>query len=206
LQTEHGLSERRACGAVSLQRSLYHYEPRPNADGPIVQLLLELAWQRPEQGFSKLFKAAASPGPRLEPQTCVPHLLQPETKQKPERQRRLPTRYPASLVVPEAMNECWSADFMRHSVEKGEADRMAAHAEWHNPRSAEARTLRQAARQASIDRARAEAAVQLRTQNGMRSFGVDTVPTRQQWIGPRPNYWGHDAERRCIDQSRRKTN
>jgi len=56
LQTEHGLSERRACAAVGLERSVYHYKPRPNADGPIVKLLLELAWQRPEQGFEKLFK------------------------------------------------------------------------------------------------------------------------------------------------------
>ena len=56
LQTEHGLSERRACNAVRLQRSVYHYVPRPNADGPIVKLLLELAWQRSEQGFAKLFR------------------------------------------------------------------------------------------------------------------------------------------------------
>ena len=55
LRTEHGLSERRACAAVGLERSVYHYEPRPNADEPIVKLLLELAWQRPEQGFGKLF-------------------------------------------------------------------------------------------------------------------------------------------------------
>jgi transposase InsO family protein len=50
------LSERGASAAVGLQRSVYHYEPRPNADGPIVKLLLELAWQRPEQGFGKLFQ------------------------------------------------------------------------------------------------------------------------------------------------------
>ena len=56
LRTEHGLSERRACAAVGLERSVYHYEPRPNADEPIVKLLLELAWQRPEQGFGKLFR------------------------------------------------------------------------------------------------------------------------------------------------------
>jgi hypothetical protein len=34
----------------------YQYEPRPNRDGPVIKLLLELAWQRPEQGFGKLFK------------------------------------------------------------------------------------------------------------------------------------------------------
>src|SRR5687768_10000558 len=30
--------------------------------------------------------------------------------------RRLPTRCPAPLVVPEAMNECWSADFMSDAL------------------------------------------------------------------------------------------
>jgi len=56
LETEHGLSERQACAAVGLPRSVYQYEPRANRDGPIIKLLLELAWQRPEQGFGKLFK------------------------------------------------------------------------------------------------------------------------------------------------------
>ena len=56
LRTEHGLSERRACAAVSLERSVYHYQPRPSADEPIVKLLVELAWQQPAQGFGKLFR------------------------------------------------------------------------------------------------------------------------------------------------------
>jgi len=43
LQTEHGLSEREACAAVGLPRSVYQYEPRANRDGPIIKLLLELA-------------------------------------------------------------------------------------------------------------------------------------------------------------------
>jgi putative transposase len=51
------LSERRACTAVGLQRSVYHYQPQPNGDQPIIKLLLELAWQRPEQGFGKLFRS-----------------------------------------------------------------------------------------------------------------------------------------------------
>ena len=28
----------------------------PNRDGPIIKLLRQLAWQRPEQGFGKLFR------------------------------------------------------------------------------------------------------------------------------------------------------
>jgi len=55
LRTEHELSERRACAAVGLERSVYHNRSRPKTDGPMVKLL-ELAWRRPEQGFGKLFK------------------------------------------------------------------------------------------------------------------------------------------------------
>jgi hypothetical protein len=70
-----------------------------------------------------------------------------------------------------------------------EANYRAAYAERINPSSWEARSLRQAANQASMERARAQAAVQLRDQNDMRSiYGnrVTTVPTREQWIRPGP--------------------
>ena len=87
LQIEHGLSERRACAAVGLDRSVYHYQPQPNADGPIVKLLLELGWQRPEQGFGKLFRRLRRPRPWLEPQTGPSHLLQPKAEQETERQK-----------------------------------------------------------------------------------------------------------------------
>jgi putative transposase len=56
LRTEHGLTERRACAAESLRRSVYRYRPRPNRDGEIIKLLLEMAHCRPEKGFVKLFK------------------------------------------------------------------------------------------------------------------------------------------------------
>jgi putative transposase len=115
LQTEHGLSERRACAAVSLERSVYHYEPRLNADGPIVKLLLELAWQRPEQGFGKLFRRLRRMGHGWN-HKGLSHLLRAETDKRRKGKRRLPTRCPAPLVVPEAMNECWSADFMSDAL------------------------------------------------------------------------------------------
>ncbi len=44
LQTEHGLRARQAYAAIGLPRSGYHYERR-NRDGPIIKLLLELAWR-----------------------------------------------------------------------------------------------------------------------------------------------------------------
>jgi len=58
------MTERRACAAVSLRRSVYRYRRRPNRDEEIVKLLLELAHRRPEEGFPKLFKRLRREGRR----------------------------------------------------------------------------------------------------------------------------------------------
>jgi hypothetical protein len=68
-----------------------------------------------------------------------------------------------------------------------EAHQRAAYAERTNPSSWQAQGLRQAANRASMERARAEAAVRLRTQNDTRSiYGVSLGPNRQEWIRPSP--------------------
>jgi hypothetical protein len=87
LQTEHKLSGRRACAAVGLQHSVYHCERRPNADGPIVKLLLELAWQRPEQGFGKLFKPLRRMAHGWSHTRVYRIYLHLETEQKTKRQK-----------------------------------------------------------------------------------------------------------------------
>ena len=119
LRTEHGLTERRACAAVNLRRSVYRYRPRPNRDGEIIKLLLELAHGRPEQGFPKLFKRMRRLGhgwnhKRVYRVYCV---LKMNKRRKGK--RRLPTRNPAPLAVSQAMNECWSADFMSDALWDG---------------------------------------------------------------------------------------
>ena len=106
LQTEHGLSERCACAAVGLQRLVYHDEPRPNADGPIVKLLLELAWQRPERGFGKLFRRLSRLGHGWNHKRVSRIYCSLKLNKRRKGKRRLPTRCPAPLGVPKAMNEC----------------------------------------------------------------------------------------------------
>ena len=67
---------------------------------------------------------------------------------------------------------------------ESEAHRRAAHAERVRPYSWQAERFRQDANLASMQRARAQAAVQLTNQNSLRSYGVSPVPTRQQWFPP----------------------
>jgi putative transposase len=53
---EHGLSERRACAAVGISRSVARYRPCPDREDEVIALPLELSDSYPERGFSKLCK------------------------------------------------------------------------------------------------------------------------------------------------------
>ena len=52
----------------------------------------------------------------MESQTCLSHLLQLETEQKTERQKTFADKMSCTSSGPEAMNECWSADFMSDAL------------------------------------------------------------------------------------------
>lgn len=119
LRTEHGLTERRACAAVSLRRSVYRYRPRPSRDGEIIKLLLELAHGRPEQGFGKLFKRMRRLGHGWNHKRVYRVYCGLKMNKRRKGKRRLPTRNPAPLAVSLAMNECWSADFMSDALWDG---------------------------------------------------------------------------------------
>ena len=119
LRAEHGLTERRACAAVSLRRSVYRYRPRPNRDGEIIKLLLELAHGRPEQGFGKLFKRMRRLGQHWNHKRVYRVYCGLKLNKRRKGKRRLPTRNPAPLAVTQTMNECWSADFMSDALWDG---------------------------------------------------------------------------------------
>ena len=119
LRHEHGLSERRACAAVNLRRSVNRYRSRPNRDGELVELLLQLAHQRPEEGFPKLFKRLRRQGWRWNHKRVHRVYCSLKLNKRRKGKKRLPTRCPLPLVVPEAMNECWSADFMSDALWDG---------------------------------------------------------------------------------------
>lgn len=54
VQTEHDLSERRACKLLEVDRSSYVYEPRPDRNVELREELLKLARQKPRYGYRRL--------------------------------------------------------------------------------------------------------------------------------------------------------
>lgn len=55
MQSEHNLSERRACRLIKLARSVYRYAARPREDSEAQKALADLAERHPEFGFRKMF-------------------------------------------------------------------------------------------------------------------------------------------------------
>lgn len=108
----HGLSQRSACKAVGLSRSVYAYRPVQRADDEVIVALQELAERFPERGFGKYYKIIRRRGlgwnhKRVHRIYCALGL-----NLRRKGKKRLPPRTPAPLAVPARMNQSWSMDFM----------------------------------------------------------------------------------------------
>ena len=67
LREEHGFSERRACKAVGLSRSVARYERKPDRDDEVIAVLQELVERFPDRGIGKLFKLIRRRGCKATP-------------------------------------------------------------------------------------------------------------------------------------------
>jgi putative transposase len=54
VSAEFGESERTACKLLGVDRSSYRYEPRPDRNAKLRELLVELARQKPRFGYRRL--------------------------------------------------------------------------------------------------------------------------------------------------------
>jgi putative transposase len=119
LQTEHHLSERRACRLVNLARSVFRYAAHPRDDGEIQSALAELAARHPEFGFKKMFLTLRRLGHLWNHKRVYRIYCALKLNLKRKHKRRLPTRNPLPLAVPLEANQVWSADFMSDALWDG---------------------------------------------------------------------------------------
>lgn len=119
LRQEHGLSERQACKAVQIRRSVYRYKAEANRDQEVIEALLPLAHQKPELGFRKLFELLRRAGHKWNHKRVHRIYCALKLNKRRKGKRRLPIRNPLPLQVSQQANECWSADFMSDALWQG---------------------------------------------------------------------------------------
>lgn len=120
MRQEHRLSIRKACLNMGLSRTVYHYQAKPRDDRPVIELLLSLAQQYPRYGFGKLFPMIRRQGHKWNHKRVYRIYCALKLNFRRRGKKRLPSRHPQPLVVPDMANECWSADFMSDSLYSGQ--------------------------------------------------------------------------------------
>jgi putative transposase len=118
------VSVRQACKLVSLPRSVYRYQRKPKDDTALMEALEELVKKHPTIGFWKCYYRLRRKGYKCNHKKLyrVYKLLKLNIRRKAK--RRLPQRVKQPLLVPGALNQVWSMDFMSDSLVDGRRFRL----------------------------------------------------------------------------------
>jgi len=119
LKGEYAMSERFACEAVRLSRTVYRYKPLASCDQPIVDALAGLAEKHSDLGFGKFYDMLRLEGHGWNHKRVHRVYCGMKLNKRRKYKRRLPPRNPEPLAVPEAVNQSWSADFMSDALGDG---------------------------------------------------------------------------------------
>ena len=119
VMTAHGLSERRACRLVGLDRSTFQYHKKTGADADLRERLKTVAGERRRFGYRRLGILLQREGLAVNHKKLF-RLYREEglaVRQRRGRKRALGTRKPT--IVPSRANERWSLDFVSDSLAEG---------------------------------------------------------------------------------------
>ena len=118
MQTDHGLSARRADRALSLSRSARHYRPRVRDDSALIAAIETHIKDNPGHGFGLLLSQGLQPQGWGKSRAWRVYLgLKLNLPRRGK--RRLPDRIREPLEIPRAANHTWSADFMADALWSG---------------------------------------------------------------------------------------
>ncbi len=99
---------------------MYGYRSkRPQNDQPIIDALLALAEKYPKYGFHKLYTLLHRQGHRWNHKRVWRIYCELKLNIRRKGKKRLPSRNPQPLSVPEAINQSWSIDFMSDALWNG---------------------------------------------------------------------------------------
>jgi putative transposase len=124
--TEKGISQRRACALVGMDRKSYRYRSSRSGDEEVRQRLRELAFERRRFGYRRLGLLLAREGIALNHKKLY-RLYREEqltVRKRGGRKRALGTRRP--MTVPQGQNQRWSLDFVSDALVDGRRFRILA--------------------------------------------------------------------------------
>ena len=103
-----------------MSRTVYCYQARPRDDGPIIDLLVTLAERYPRYGFGKLYQMIRRSGHKWNHKRIYRVYCSLKMNLRRKGKKRLPSRNPQPLAVPDYANDCWSIDFMSDVLNSGQ--------------------------------------------------------------------------------------
>lgn len=118
------VSERRACCALALSRSVIRYQSVKPAEAPIRRRLHELAVFRPSYGVRRLHVLLRRDGLRINLKKVRRIYLEEGLQLKPRRRRRRASTTRQVRTAPQRANERWAMDFMHDVLGTGRTIRV----------------------------------------------------------------------------------
>lgn len=104
---------------LNFSRSVYRYQPDPDRDKEVIDALSYLVEKYPRYGFPKLFVLLRRQGYRWNHKRVHRVYCKMGLNIRRKGKKRLPTRNPQPLSVPDSLNQNWSVDFMSDSLWDG---------------------------------------------------------------------------------------
>lgn len=118
VEQEKGLSERRACRLLELDRSSYRYEAVGDRDAELRGKLLELAWQKPRYGYRRLHVLLQRQGQAVNVKRVYRLYREEGLMVRRQRRKRLVRSMPAESRLQRA-NQEWAMDFIIDGLASG---------------------------------------------------------------------------------------
>jgi putative transposase len=122
---QFGMSERRACKLVNLDRSSYRYEPAPDHNAQLRQELVNLARQKPRYGYRRLHALLTRRGHHSSPQRLYRVYKREGLAVRRLKRKRL-ARPAAQLPYLHRANQEWALDFVSDALATGRSVRVLA--------------------------------------------------------------------------------
>lgn len=118
VEQEKGLSERRACRLLELDRSSYRYEAVADGDAELRGKLVELARQKPRYGYRRLHVLLQRQGQTVNVKRVYRLYREEGLMVRRQRRKRLVRSMPAEPRLQQA-NQEWAMDFILDGLASG---------------------------------------------------------------------------------------